>query len=254
MKNAAIILIGNELLTGKIRDENGYYLMRRLRGLGVELGRLVVVPDVEGEIVAELRHCSTTYDFVFTSGGVGPTHDDITLESIAAAFGVGIERNPTIETVLRDHFQDRITPAHLRMADLPVGMTLLEDEAIRWPVLVYKNVYVLPGIPQLFRAKFEAIADRFRHGQFFLRSLYLQQDEAEIATLLADVEREHGVSIGSYPRWGGADYRLRITIESRDAATVDNAAAALLAGLDPNSVVRFDAKALPADSPDMIAP
>ncbi len=254
MKTAAIILIGNELLTGKIRDENGHYLMRRLRGLGVALERLVIVPDVESEIVAEIGRCCPVHDYVFTSGGVGPTHDDITLESLATAFGVGVKRNATLEGVLRDHFEARITDAHLRMADLPVGMTLIEEEAIRWPVLVLENVYVLPGIPQLFRAKFEAIADRFRDGQFFLRSIYLNEDEATIAALLAQVEQTHGVSIGSYPRWGGADYRLRITVEARAAEVVDRACEDLLAGLDSQRLVRHDPSALPADSPDMIAP
>lgn len=254
MKTAAIVLIGNELLSGKIRDKNGYYLMRRLRGLGVDLKRMAVVQDIREDIARELESCSASYDYVFTSGGVGPTHDDVTLESIAGAFGVGLERNATLEGVLRDHFQERITDAHLGMADLPVGMTLIEDDAIRWPVLVFGNVFVLPGIPQLFHAKFEAIADRFRDGQFFLRSIYLNEDEANIADLLEKVEKDRGVTIGSYPRWFDTEYRLRLTVEARAVGQVDQACGDLMRGIDPAHVVRLDPSAVPSDSPDMVTP
>ena len=254
MKTAAIVLIGHELLSGKIRDENGHYLMRRLRGLGVDLKRVAIIQDIQADIAREIEGCSAAYDYVFTSGGVGPTHDDITLESIAATFGVGLERNATLEGVLRDHFRERITDAHLGMADLPVGMTLIEEEVIRWPVLVFRNIYVLPGIPQLFRAKFEAIADRFRDGHFFLRSIYLNEDEANLADLLARVEKDRGVTIGSYPRWFDAEYRLRLTVEARAVENVNQACEDLLGGIEAERLVRVDPSVVSTDSPDMVTP
>lgn len=240
MRTAAIILIGNELLSGKVRDTNAVWLIGRLRALGVELRRVVMVPDVEAEIVDEVRRCSAAVDHVFTSGGVGPTHDDITLPGIAAAFAVPIERNDRLAALMKDHFGDRLTEDHLRMADLPRGTELIDGGEIRWPVMKCHNVYVLPGVPEIFRAKFDAIADRFRDGAFYLRSVYLDADEGTIAARLRALEVEHGVAIGSYPRIDRADHRLRVTFEARSAAPVDAATAAFVAALPPECIVRVD--------------
>lgn len=243
MASAAILLIGNELLSGKIRDENGSWLSGRLRVLGVDLRRIVIVPDVEADIVEELRRTAPTVDYVFTSGGVGPTHDDITLAAVAAAFDVPLELHPQLATLIRTHFGERCTPAHLNMARLPRGGRLDWSGDVRWPVYVMENVYILPGVPTLFRVKFDAIAGQLRRGSFWLRSIYLDHmDEGRIAALLARVEADHGVGIGSYPRFGGpGDWRIRITVEARSAAPVDAAIAALLADLSPETVLSVDA-------------
>ncbi len=240
MRTAAIILIGNELLSGKVVDTNAAWLIGRLRGLGVDLRRVVIVPDVQGEIVAEVRRCSAAFDAVFTSGGVGPTHDDITLASIAAAFDAPLERHPTLEALMRRHFGDRLTGDHLRMADLPAGTELIVGGEIRWPVILVRNVYVLPGVPEIFRAKFDSIAERFRGGAFYLRSVYLDADEGTIAARLRALEAAHGVSVGSYPRIDGADHRLRVTVEARAPAPVNAAVAALVEDADPAWIVRVD--------------
>lgn len=241
MRTAAIILIGNELLSGKVVDTNAAWLIGRLRALGVDLRRVVIVPDVEAEIVAEVRRCSEAFDAVFTSGGVGPTHDDITLPSIAAAFGVPLEREPSLEALMRRHFGERLTDDHLRMAELPRGTELIMGGPIRWPVICVSNVYVLPGVPQIFRAKFESIEERFRDGAFHLRSVYLNADEGTIAERLRALEADHGVSVGSYPRLGDDAFRVRVTVEARSAAPVDAAVDALLAACPPAWIVRVDA-------------
>jgi molybdenum cofactor synthesis domain-containing protein len=238
---AAIVLIGNELLSGKFRDENAAWLAGRLRALGVDLRRIVTVPDVEADIVQEVRACAGRYTHVFTSGGVGPTHDDITIEAIARAFDVPVVREPALEAILRAHFKDRLTPAHLRMADVPEGTRLQLGGRIAWPVVRYQNVVILPGVPEIFRAKFEAIEEEFRTVEFYIRNLWLNSDEGEIAGLLAEVERRCGVQIGSYPRMDRADHRVRITVEARSAEPVDAAVSALLARLPPGEVVRADA-------------
>ncbi len=247
MRTAAIILIGNELLSGKIVDRNAAWLIGRLRALGVDLRRVAIVPDVRADIVDEVRRCSAACDAVFTSGGVGPTHDDITLESIAAAFGVGVRREPSLEAIMRKHFGARLTDDHLRMAEVPDGTELIHGGHIRWPVICVRNVYVLPGVPEIFRAKFDAIAERFRDGAFYLRSVYLDADEGTIAERLRDLESEHGVAVGSYPRLDRADHRVRVTIEARDPAPVDAAVDALLAGCPPAWIVRVDPPAVGAD-------
>ena len=240
MKTAAIVLIGNELLSGKIVDENAAYAAVQLRAAGVSLRRIAVVPDEPDEIVAEVRRCSQAVDVVVTSGGVGPTHDDITLECIARAFDRRVLRDPALEDLLRAHFKDRLTEDHLRMADLPEGAELVFGGHIAWPVVKLGNVYILPGVPQIFRAKLDAILPAFRGGRFVLRSLYLQADEGMIAALLRDVESRLPVQIGSYPRFDGADHRVRVTVEARESAPVDEAVRLLVLQIPPEWIVRVD--------------
>jgi len=249
--DAAIVLIGNELLSGKIRDENAYYLAGRLRALGVTLRRVAVVPDEEAAIIDEVRRCASAYTYVFTSGGVGPTHDDITLPSIARAFELPLIVDPSLEAPLRAHFGARMTPGHLRMATLPAGTELVRGDDFWWPAMVLGNVHILPGIPQIFRANFETLAPRFQGAPFFLASVYLDADEGSIAAALEALERDHGVAVGSYPRIDvQADHRVRVTIEARDGATVERATERLLSSLGTGArVVRVDTAA-PASCPD----
>ena len=223
----------------------------RLRALGVTLRRVAIVPDEEAAIVDELRRCASTYTYVFTSGGVGPTHDDITLPSVARAFEVPLFVEPSLEASLRAHFGARLTPGHLRMATLPSGTTLVRGDDFWWPAMVLGNVYILPGIPQIFRANFETLAPRFQGAPFFLASAYLDADEGTIAAALEALERDFDVAVGSYPRIDAeADHRVRVTIEARDRDTVERATAALLAGLsDAARVVRVD-RAAAVSSPD----
>ena len=231
---AAILLIGDELLSGKVRDENASYLIGRLRTLGVEVKRVVMIPDDRELIAEEVQTLSLRFDHLFTSGGVGPTHDDITLEAIAHSFNVGLYEAPRLATIIKERFGDRLTDAHLRMARIPVGSTLLWKPESPWPVYSYANVYILPGVPQIFRSKFELISEQFRSGTFSLRALYLNADEGLIASTLAQVEGGFRVSIGSYPRIDrGAPYKVRVTVESREAIEVNHAVEALLNALEP---------------------
>ncbi|MCB9524419.1 MAG: competence/damage-inducible protein A [Myxococcales bacterium] len=241
MRTAAIVLIGNELLSGKIQDENAAWLARRLRTLGVDLRRISVVPDDPAAITDEVRRVHRAVDHVFTSGGVGPTHDDITLETIATAFDVPLVRDAELAALIAHYFGDRLQPDHLRMADVPEGCELIRTERMPWPVYNFREIYILPGVPKIFRAKFEAIAERFACGTIHLRNLYLNADEGSIAALLRQAQAEHDVMIGSYPRFDEADFRVRITVESRTPDAVDAAVVVLLAGLSPTAVVRVDA-------------
>ena len=184
-KTVAIILIGNELLSGKIADLNGHYAMRRLRALGAEVTRLVVIPDKREEIVEELRRCADRNDVVITSGGVGPTQDDITLECIAETFVVECVLHPRLGALIERYFGERATDAHFRMARIPAGSELVDAGPETWPIVKKESVYVLPGVPEIFKAKFEALADNFRQGQWFLRSLYLNVDEGTVANMHA---------------------------------------------------------------------
>jgi len=226
MPTAAAIIIGNEILTGKFADENGPFLVERLRTLGVDLLRVVTLADDRDAIAREVAHCSQHFDVVFTSGGVGPTHDDVTLESVAQAFGVpAVPAQPLVDILAAAGLTD---PHALRMATVPEGTDLLWEADATYPVLRMRNVYVLPGVPPLFRAKFELVAYRFAGEQVHTARLFTDERETAIAARLSDAQDAHpDVDIGSYPRFGEGPWRVIVTLESRDEDALVRADAAL---------------------------
>lgn len=238
---AAIVIIGDEILSGKFAEENARYLIPALRELGVSLRRVEVIPDLLDDIVETVRRCSGRFDHVFTSGGVGPTHDDLTMEGIARAFGVPLLRHPDLEAAMRAYWGERLEERNLRMADLPEGAELIGGDHPSWPVMRMRNVYILPGIPALFRRKFDSIRERFRAQPFHVRRAYLLGDEGALAAHLDAVVAAHPqVGVGSYPRVGESEYRVIITLESKDAAAADRALEDLVARLPADMVVRTE--------------
>jgi molybdenum cofactor synthesis domain-containing protein len=232
---AAILVIGNEILSGKVEDENARFLIGELRRLGVSLRRIEVVPDLVEEIAASVRALSARVDHLFTSGGVGPTHDDVTLQAVAAAFGMEIVRHPELERLLRESYGPRLHARDLRMADLPAGARLEhgpDGRSATWPVVVVRNVWILPGVPSIFRRKFEAVRALFRAPPIHGRALYVRAGEGEIAGALDEtVAAFAGVEVGSYPQLDAATHRVKITLDGRDAAAVERALAFLAARL-----------------------
>jgi molybdenum cofactor synthesis domain-containing protein len=240
-KTAAIVVIGNEILSGKTEETNASFLTKELHQLGVSLRRILCVPDEMAEIGEAVRECSARFDIVITSGGVGPTHDDITMQAIAVAFGGQARRHPELERLMRAHFGEALRERDLRMAEVPEGATLLAGDSLHWPVVVLHNIYILPGIPEIFRRKFGAIRERFRDTPFCLRALYLSQDEASIAASLDQVAAGFPeVEVGSYPRIDEADHRVKITLESKNREAVEQAFRQLLALLPDEAVVRAE--------------
>lgn len=240
-KTAAIVVIGNEILTGKSEDKNASFLIGEMYDLGVALKRIVVIPDDVDVIATAVRECARDFDYVFTSGGVGPTHDDVTIEGIARAFGREVVRHPELEAMLRGYFGDGINEARLRMADAPDGSELIREGDLRWPVLAVQNVIVLPGVPELFRKKFEAIRERFRAAPFFVHVIYTREDEFDIASRLDDVAARHSdVDIGSYPTFTNQDYKVKITLESKAQDSLERARDQLLQLLDAASIARTE--------------
>src|SRR2546425_2560504 len=155
-KTAGIILVGNEILSGKIEDANAVYLCRELRRLGMDVRKIAVIPDDVDVIAAEVAAAHRAWDVVFTSGGVGPTHDDVTIEGVARALGVAVVRHPELTGLLRQHYGERPHQAHLQMARGPGGAGLPGPEAPRLPPIVIRNRDVLPRVPQNFRPKVDA--------------------------------------------------------------------------------------------------
>jgi molybdenum cofactor synthesis domain-containing protein len=227
-KTAGIAVIGDEILSGKVTDENSPLLVGELRELGVRLKRIAVIPDDIDVIADVVSALAGAFDHVFTSGGVGPTHDDLTVEGIARGFGARVVRQPELERMLRAHYGDRLLPGHLRLAEVPEGAVLVTGENPSWPVVCFRNVYILPGVPSLFARKFRSIRERFRGPPFHCGRIYCMADESAIAPELTRTVGEHPlVDFGSYPRFDDADYRVMITVESVDAAAARAAFAAL---------------------------
>ncbi len=232
---AAILIIGDEILSGKVDDENARYLTRELRGLGVGVRRVEIVPDEPAEISAAVATLSARFDFVFTSGGVGPTHDDVTLPAVAAAFGMALQRRPELEALIRQSFGGDFYERDLRMADIPAGARLeygIPSRGSRWPVVAVHNVYVLPGVPSIFRRKFDTIRELFRSGAIFSRAVYSRDSEGAIAAALDTlVAAFPTVAVGSYPQPDTADHKVKITLDGRDEAAVLAAMAHIVAAL-----------------------
>lgn len=244
MATAGIVIIGDEILTGKFADENAAFLIGELRALGVDLRRVVIIPDVLDDIAATVADASARFDHVFTSGGVGPTHDDLTMAGIAQGFATRVVRHPVLEERVRAYWGERLAPANLRLADVPEGAELVYGKDEVWPVVAYRNVYILPGVPALFRRKFVDIRDRFRATPLTVARAYLDVEEGPIAgELSAVVVAFPAVRIGSYPRFTERDFRVMITFESPIADDVDRALALLLERLGTH-VVRVDVPAL----------
>lgn len=260
--SAAVLLIGNELLSGKVRDENGWFLSQVCRRRGIALREIAVVPDEIDQIGEALLRLLERAPLVFTSGGVGPTHDDLTMEAIARATERPIVRNRDMETILRGHYGERSVESALRMADVPEGTQLRalpgwpvmrldlrtgEVFAGRPPLAHDARIYILPGIPALLRAKvesLESLPDELPEPRdWALTALHTRLEESALAEPLdAVVAAFEDVEIGSYPRWepdssGRLRVRVKVTFEGAAAERVEAARRALAERLSPDDLL-----------------
>lgn len=239
---AAAIVIGNELLSGKIEEKNLLELSRMLRELGIRFVRAVVIADEIAVIRREVEELSRTVDVVFTSGGVGPTHDDVTIEAVAQAFGVDCVVDPVLERLLKKLYGEELTEAHLRMALVPCGAELVSKTDAHWPATLVRNVFVLPGVPEIFRMKLESVRAHLSGSlPFISQAAFVTLEEVELKERLdAVVMRHPDVEVGSYPKWRDPAYRTKVTFDARDRAAVESALQDFLAQLEPGAVVRVE--------------
>jgi molybdenum cofactor synthesis domain-containing protein len=241
-ETAAVLLVGNELLSGKVAEANLLELARTLRALGIRLERALVLPDDLGVLSREIAALAGSHDVVFTSGGVGPTHDDVTVEAVARAFGTESTLDPTFAALIRSAYGERCTPEHLRMALVPKGSVLAASPDGAWPVPVLKNVWMLPGVPEVFREKLATVRAWLRGpAPFVSRAVYTLLEEARLKPMLDALVIGHvGVEIGSYPRWFEPTYKTKITFDARDEALVEAAARAFVESLPDGALVRVE--------------
>jgi molybdenum cofactor synthesis domain-containing protein len=233
---AGLLVIGDEILSGRTKDLNIGAIAERCTALGIDLREVRVVPDVEDEIVAALNALRTRYDHVFTTGGIGPTHDDITADAIAKAFGVAIGVDPRAVAMLKERIAESdLNEARLRMARIPEGAELIENSVSKAPGFSIGNVHVMAGVPAIMRAMFDALAPRLATGtRMESRSIAAGLKEGDIGTPLGAIQRDFpDVAIGSYPSFDErTGFATTLVLRSRNPARLDAAEAAVRRMLD----------------------
>lgn len=239
VETAAFLAIGNELLSGKVVEANLAPLAKTLRALGIELRTAEILLDDVPTLSRAIARLSAAHGLVVTSGGVGPTHDDVTIEAVAKAFQRKVVRDPTLVELVRETFGDKTSDAHLRFADIPEGAELRRAPDVSWPTPVVENVWILPGVPEVFRMKLATLRAWVAGPRPFIsRALVLNRDEVELKDLLDAVVAAHPtISVGSYPALFNPRYRTRITFDGTEAAAVQAALDDLRARLDESSIV-----------------
>ncbi len=233
---AGAVIIGNEILSGRTQDGNLAYLARRLNALGVRLVEARVVADDDAAIAEAVNALRARCDYVFTTGGIGPTHDDITARAIAKAFGVPCRRNPEAVAILERFYADSEHPlneARLSMADMPEGAELVDNPVSGAPGFRMENVFVFAGVPRIMQAMFEGVKHRLVGGApVRSRSVAVDLPEGTIAETLARVEAEHpGVEIGSYPYYRSRGFGVKLVLRSVEEDRLATATEALIEAL-----------------------
>jgi molybdenum cofactor synthesis domain-containing protein len=227
---AAVLIIGNEILSGRTRDVNLAYLAAGLTELGIRLREARVIADVEADIVRAVNECRARYDYVFTTGGIGPTHDDITAECVAKAFAVPLIRNPEAVSRLERRYEPgMLNEARLRMANTPEGAVLIDNPVSTAPGFQIGNVFVLAGVPSIMQAMFDGLRARLTGGAPMLsRTVSAFVGEGTIALGLGELQQRYrDVDIGSYPFYRHGKYGASFVLRGTERARIDHAATEL---------------------------
>jgi molybdenum cofactor synthesis domain-containing protein len=220
---AALLVIGDEILSGRTKDKNIGFIADYLTAIGIDLKEVRVVPDEEAEIVAGLNALRARYTYVFTTGGIGPTHDDITADSVAKAFGVSIDIDPRALALFKQRAPHvELNEARLRMARIPAGAELVENKVSTAPGFMIENVIVMAGVPSIMQAMLDAVSGRLRTGQKMLSETVLANArEGDIGTPLGEIAKAHpDAMIGSYPFFDGQGPNTNIVVRSREPQTL----------------------------------
>lgn len=223
---AAVIVIGNEILSGRTQDKNVAYAGKHLNERGVQLAEVRVIPDIQSRIVDTVNELRKSYDYVFTTGGIGPTHDDITSESIAAAFGLDWDFHPEAYKILEAYYErGAFTTARQKMAKTPVGASLIPNPVSGAPGFVVENVYVMAGIPNIMQAMLDSVLPTLvGGGQLLSQTIVCHLPESKIAEALGDVQKQYPDSdIGSYPRYENGAFVTSLVVRAFDSEILKNA-------------------------------
>ncbi len=229
------------MLSGKVDECNAFYMARGLREKGIVVRRVCIIPDEVPVIAEEIKKFSDNYDVVFTSGGLGPTHDDVTIEGIAKGFGTEVVIEDSLYKFLFDRYGDKLTPERLKMAEIPKGAVVITHQSIRFPLIQFKNIYILPGLPDFLRDKFDLISTFFNEPPIELKKVYFNEYESELAPFINEVVSKHpDVKIGSYPVVNENQYRVYLTFESLKASAVSSAVEMCTSGPYSDKIVKIE--------------
>ena len=236
---AAVLLIGDELLSGRTRDSNLAYIAKFLAAFGIDVCESRVVRDREAEIAAALNALRGRYTYVFTTGGIGPTHDDITTDAVGRAFGVAVNHHPDALALLAPRYKPgEFNEMRRRMARIPEGATLIRNSVSTAPGFQLANVFVLAGVPMIMRAMLEDVGPRLARGRVVIATtISAEVGEGRIAAALAQIQHDHpAVAIGSYPAFAEGGPRVQLVVRGRDGEAVEQAAAAVEAMLHKDGI------------------
>jgi molybdenum cofactor synthesis domain-containing protein len=240
---AALVIIGNEILSGRTQDANLAFLATQLNEAGIQMREVRVVPDAEADIVEAVNALRGKHDHVFTTGGIGPTHDDITSASIAKAFGLPYGRHPEAERRLLAYYPpEKVNPARMKMAETPEGAELIDNPVSVAPGFTIGNVHVLPGVPSILQAMWGGLKAKLKGGATVLsRTITVLCPEGEIARPLGEIQEKHPtVEIGSYPFMRQNQFGTSLVLRSVDGEAIDAAADAILAEVSSRGVEVLD--------------
>ncbi len=227
---AAILIIGDEILSGRTQDKNTNWLAKQLTDIGIRLREVRVIPDDEDMIVAAVNHLRSSYSYLFTTGGIGPTHDDITSASIAKAFSVELLRNQEAVEIMEEHYgKDKLTAARLKMANIPQGAALIANPVSAAPGFRMDNVYVMAGVPAIMQAMFDNIKGELQGGEKILsQALHVWLPEGELAGELAEIQHKYPqVAIGSYPFIRNGRIGVSLVVRGTKQEDIETAIAAI---------------------------
>ena len=239
---AAVLVIGDEILSGRTKDRNIGHIAEHLTAIGIELREVRVVADDEAAIVEAVNALRARYRYLFTTGGIGPTHDDITADCIAKAFGVPIEIDPRALAIMKPHYERRgveLTPPRLRMARTPRGSELIENSVSIAPGFMIENVIVMAGVPAVMQVMLDAVTPRLEKGRpMHAAAIDLSVPEGEIAEMLGDHQKRYpGVAMGSYPTWKDGRPSTQLVLRSTDDVAFSEAVAGLKAKLNQRGLI-----------------
>ena len=231
--NAAILIIGNEILSGRTKDLNSSYLAQKLLYVGISVCEIRVVSDNKVEIIAALNTLRKRFDYVFTSGGIGPTHDDITADCVAEAFGVQLPINDEAKKIIASHYprgEADLNEARLRMARIPVGAALIENPVSKAPGFYIENTYVLAGVPKIFQAMVNFVLPKLKSSSPIIsRTITISKQEGEIANDLSQIAANFSpLSIGSYPFEHKGNFGVNVVVTGKDLNQINLASDLIL--------------------------
>jgi molybdenum cofactor synthesis domain-containing protein len=232
LSSACILVIGNEILSGRTEDKNINFIAKRCDKIGISINEVRIIPDEPHIIKNTVLNCHKDYDYVFTTGGIGPTHDDITTECIASAFNLEVEINPEALKRLKNHYKKlkvELNDSRIKMAKIPKGAVLIDNPVSSAPGFIVKNIYVLPGVPKILQAMFNGLEDKIKGvTNIVSKNIIVYSAEGELADFLEDIQNEFAeISIGSYPYFRPPDVGTNVVLRSINKNLIHEAALAI---------------------------